>query len=142
VRELELAVALDVDAVGGVDHHLRDGRVGEVTLDRAVTEDVIRQLGNEPCALVLGERHLLRLDDAAQLLHDERAELFRRQRRVAQARAETCEQRVLRTPLQHAEGIGVVAIGDRVGALDGRLEVESSPGRGTQVRAVIPLDGS
>jgi PAS domain S-box-containing protein len=39
-------------------------------------------------------------------------------------------------------GSGLRGLADRVEALDGRLEVESTPGRGTQVRAVIPLDGS
>jgi signal transduction histidine kinase len=36
-------------------------------------------------------------------------------------------------------GSGLRGLADRVEALDGRLEVESSPGHGTQVRAVIPL---
>jgi signal transduction histidine kinase len=35
-------------------------------------------------------------------------------------------------------GSGLRGLADRVAALDGRLEVESSPGRGTTVRAVIP----
>ena len=39
-------------------------------------------------------------------------------------------------------GSGLRGLADRVEALDGRLEVESVPGRGTQVRAVIPLDGN
>jgi PAS domain S-box-containing protein len=39
-------------------------------------------------------------------------------------------------------GSGLRGLADRVEALDGRLEVESVPGRGTQVRAVIPLDGA
>ena len=34
VGRVEPAVALDVDAVGRVDHDLGDGRVGEVALDR------------------------------------------------------------------------------------------------------------
>jgi signal transduction histidine kinase len=38
-------------------------------------------------------------------------------------------------------GSGLRGLADRVEALDGRLEVESEPGRGTQVRAVIPLRG-
>ncbi len=35
-------------------------------------------------------------------------------------------------------GTGLRGLSDRVAALDGRLEVESPPGRGTVVRAVIP----
>ena len=36
-------------------------------------------------------------------------------------------------------GTGLRGLADRVEALDGRLELESSAGRGTTVRAVIPL---
>jgi signal transduction histidine kinase len=38
-----------------------------------------------------------------------------------------------------ASGSGLRGLADRVGALDGRLEVESAPGGGTLVRAVIPV---
>jgi PAS domain S-box-containing protein len=38
-------------------------------------------------------------------------------------------------------GSGLSGLSDRVGATDGRLEVESPPGEGTLVRAVIPLSG-
>jgi signal transduction histidine kinase len=37
-----------------------------------------------------------------------------------------------------AAGSGLRGLADRVEALDGRLVVESPPGRGTRVRAVIP----
>ena len=40
---------------------------------------------------------------------------------------------------QAAGGSGLRGLGDRVGALDGTLEVESPPGGGTVVRARIPL---
>ncbi len=36
-------------------------------------------------------------------------------------------------------GSGLRGLADRVEALDGRLEVESTPGRGTIVRAEIPV---
>jgi len=36
-------------------------------------------------------------------------------------------------------GSGLRGLGDRVGALDGTLEVESAAGAGTLVRARIPL---
>jgi signal transduction histidine kinase len=38
-----------------------------------------------------------------------------------------------------AAGSGLRGLADRVGALDGTLEVESSPGRGTVVRADLPV---
>jgi signal transduction histidine kinase len=38
-------------------------------------------------------------------------------------------------------GSGLRGLADRVGALDGSLEVVSPQGEGTRLRAVIPLDG-
>jgi signal transduction histidine kinase len=38
-----------------------------------------------------------------------------------------------------AGGSGLQGLGDRVAALDGRLEIESPPGAGTRVRAHLPL---
>ena len=38
-----------------------------------------------------------------------------------------------------AGGSGLRGLEDRVGALDGTLEVESPPGAGTLIRARIPL---
>ena len=40
---------------------------------------------------------------------------------------------------QAAGGSGLRGLGDRIGALDGTLEVRSPPGRGTLLRARIPL---
>jgi signal transduction histidine kinase len=37
-----------------------------------------------------------------------------------------------------AKGSGLRGLNDRVAALDGRMEVESSEARGTTVRALIP----
>jgi signal transduction histidine kinase len=39
-----------------------------------------------------------------------------------------------------ARGSGLRGLADRVAALDGRLEVDSPPGVGTTVRAVIPCN--
>jgi signal transduction histidine kinase len=38
-----------------------------------------------------------------------------------------------------AKGSGLHGLSDRVAALDGRLELDSSPGRGTRLRAEFPL---
>jgi signal transduction histidine kinase len=38
-----------------------------------------------------------------------------------------------------AGGFGLRGLSDRVAALDGRLELNSHPGQGTQVRAEIPI---
>ena len=36
-------------------------------------------------------------------------------------------------------GLGLFGMNERAGYLGGRVDVESAPGRGTRVRAVIPL---
>jgi signal transduction histidine kinase len=38
-------------------------------------------------------------------------------------------------------GVGLVSMRDRIGAVGGELEIESSPGHGTTVRGTIPIDG-
>jgi signal transduction histidine kinase len=38
-----------------------------------------------------------------------------------------------------ASGSGLRGLSDRVATLDGRLELDSQPGEGTQVRAEIPV---
>jgi signal transduction histidine kinase len=38
-----------------------------------------------------------------------------------------------------AQGTGLRGLADRIGALNGTLEVESAPGAGTTIRARIPL---
>jgi signal transduction histidine kinase len=38
----------------------------------------------------------------------------------------------------HSGGIGLVSMGDRVGAVGGALDLGSAPGRGTTVRGVVP----
>jgi signal transduction histidine kinase len=37
-------------------------------------------------------------------------------------------------------GTGLSGLADRLSALDGRLEIDSAPGRGTTVRARIPCE--
>jgi PAS domain S-box-containing protein len=41
-----------------------------------------------------------------------------------------------------AAGSGLAGLADRVGACEGTFTVESPPGKGTRVRAVLPLNGS
>ena len=36
-------------------------------------------------------------------------------------------------------GVGLASMGDRIGALGGRLQLESEPGKGTRVSGVVPL---
>ena len=44
-------------------------------------------------------------------------------------------------PADHGDGLGLVSMRDRVGAVGGRLEVRSAPGAGTSVRGTVPADG-
>lgn len=44
-------------------------------------------------------------------------------------------------PLANRYGTGLHGIADRLGALSGRLEVESTPGRGTTVSGAVPVSG-
>ena len=39
-------------------------------------------------------------------------------------------------------GSGLRGLADRLGALDGRLEIESPPGAGTCLRAAVPLSSA
>ena len=56
VGALELAVPLDVHLVGRVDHDLGHALVAQQRLDRAVAEDVVRQLTDDLAPLVARER--------------------------------------------------------------------------------------
>ncbi len=58
-RLVELALALDPDVVGPVDHDLADGVVCEQPLERTVPEDVIGQIGRQLVALGAREAGLL-----------------------------------------------------------------------------------
>ena len=42
-------------------------------------------------------------------------------------------------PDRHADGMGLVSMRDRIAAVDGELEVDSSPGRGTVVSGSVPV---
>ena len=39
----------------------------------------------------------------------------------------------------NSRSLGLIGMRERVAAMGGRLEVESSPGRGTEIRAAFPL---
>ncbi len=42
-------------------------------------------------------------------------------------------------PGRHGEGIGLLSMRDRIGAVGGRLEVRSAPGAGTSIRGTVPV---
>ena len=44
--------------------------------------------------------------------------------------------------LQRGDGLGLIGMRDRIGAVGGEVEIISSPGRGTTVRGTVPDDGS
>jgi signal transduction histidine kinase len=45
-------------------------------------------------------------------------------------------------PSRNGSGFGLMSMHDRIGAVDGGLEVVSSPGQGTVVHATVPVDGA
>ena len=45
-------------------------------------------------------------------------------------------------PAAVASGVGFTSMRDRMAAVSGELEITSSPGRGTRVKAIIPLNGN
>ena len=78
---------------------------------------------------------------------DERREVRRRDARARRGAAATTASAVVEVRDDGAGGAdptggsGLRGLADRVGALDGWLEVESAAGEGTLVRAVIPVAG-
>ena len=56
VDGFELAVALDVDLVGAVDHDIGDGRIKKELLDRPQTENLIHDLVEQLLLLNAGQR--------------------------------------------------------------------------------------
>ena len=56
----QLALALEVDVEGAVDHHLGDVDVAQVGLERAVAEDVVGDVLGDPLAVAAGQRPVAR----------------------------------------------------------------------------------
>jgi signal transduction histidine kinase len=40
------------------------------------------------------------------------------------------------------DGLGLVSMRDRIGGVGGELHIQSSPGHGTTVRGIVPVDGA
>jgi signal transduction histidine kinase len=51
------------------------------------------------------------------------------------------EPATVERPRPSGEGLGLLGMRERLSLLGGRLEIESEPGQGTRVVAVLPLDG-
>jgi signal transduction histidine kinase len=43
--------------------------------------------------------------------------------------------------IRDQNGLGVISMRERLRALGGRLSIQSAPGEGTRVEAVVPIDG-
>ena len=74
VRDLELALALDIDLVGAVDHDVGDGLVGQQRLERTEAQHVVEQQLDEVLLLALIEADALLAQDFADQLADLAAE--------------------------------------------------------------------
>ena len=73
---------------GAVDHDLGDLGVTQVGLERAVAEDVVRDVLGDPGAVRVRQRRLLGVDDLLQRRAHLGGELALREVRVVEARAE------------------------------------------------------
>ena len=130
----QLAAPLDVDGVERVDHDLGEARVAQQGLDRAVAEDVVRDLLRD--ARAVGRRHRGvgvgdgRLERQPDLL----LELGLRHVGVVQLRAERLDQSLVHRALEVLEGVGLGAgallvLGVGHAALHGRGRRPGGSGR-------------
>ena len=85
VDRVELAVALDVDRVGAVDHDLGDLAVAQQRLQRAVAEDLVGDLLGDPRPVGERQRRFLGVDHVLEGLTDLGLELVLVQVRVVAA---------------------------------------------------------
>ena len=83
-QPLELALALDVDVLVGVDQDVADRRVAQQRLERPETEDFVDDVGEERLALGHAERHALFGDQLEQQRPDFRfrSRAIRRRQRL------------------------------------------------------------
>ena len=104
----EQAGTLDPDVLRAVDHDLRDRWIGEQPFERPVAEDVVRDLGREPLAVITREPRLL-TELVADLGLDavaNRSAVFH----VEEARPELADEREMDPVLELGEGIASVAV--------------------------------
>ena len=125
----ELAAALDVDRVRAVDHDLGDGVVAQERLERAVAEDVVRDLAGDLRALLARQRRLVERDRLFDGLAHALGSSSRRRLVVAggeEARAEARDDVMVDARLELGERVGDAGLLGLV-ALDagraGRLRV-------------------
>ena len=103
----DVPLPLDVDDVGRVHHDLGDAAVAQERLDRAEAEHVVGDLGDQPLALVTGQRRLLVLQGPLQQLAHLGVELLRRELRVVQLRPDGLDQRPMHLLAQLGQRIGL-----------------------------------
>ena len=113
VRGRDLAAALDEDRVVVVDHHLGDGVVAQEGLQRAVAEDVVRDLTGDLGALLPRQRRLVERERLRHRLAHALGELVVVARRVEQARPDARDDVVVDPGLELAERIGGARGGGR-----------------------------
>ena len=104
-RPLDLAVALDVDPVEGVDHDLGHGVVPEQRLQRPVAEDVVGDLADDAPPLLARERGAVERELLRDLAQDALGEVLARLGRE-QVRAELRDAGVVDPSLQLGVWIG------------------------------------
>ena len=135
-RLREQAVALDPDVLRAVDHDLRDRRIGEQPLERAVAEDVVGDLGRETLPVVAREPRLLRelvADLGLDALANSAAVLD-----VEEPRPELADEREMDPVLQLGERVGPAAVAVTVRGHDRRAAASSRCARAVPLPARLP----
>src|SRR5882724_3112607 len=115
----DLAVALDVDPVRTVDHHLVHLGVGQQSADRPVAEDVVGEVLHQLGPVSGRQRHLLPAEDDLEVLLELAAQLVLADAAVVEERADLVDEEVVH-PLAQLVEDRVAARGElgEIAALD------------------------
>ena len=147
VRLVEPALALDPDVERAVDHDLRDAVVVEEPLERAVAEDVVRDLGLEAVAVVPRQPRLLH-EPPPDVAGDAVSQRAGVDLDVEDLRPELRDDRHVDTVLQLAERVGPARLYRRTAGRESLVQIHyalprrSRLGEPVDSFAADPLDGA
>ena len=110
-RLVQAALTLDPDLARPVDHDLRDGVVGQEALERAVAEDVVRDLVREALAVIARDARLAG-EVPADVGDDAVAHTHRVERLARQLRAELADDEHVDRVLEVGERLLLRSRGD------------------------------